>query len=627
MNTQRKKRFQQALIINVILLFIVAGIHLSTTTSFNNQLHTSKGLFSDKPVYMDLHYRGDPNSSWYKEDVNLRGITYDGVLYNNSPDSVKSWSLRLNITKACYLNQFWNGTVEIHQYVGSINETVQTLNLAEYDTSKIGLEYMMSSGELLIPLHKGDYLIYIPSTEYGEMTINPGNTTAIGMIFYYDTELDLTDYSVDYYYYRNYYNGIGFTILCLLGTIFIMFFIAYNIAMHIYRSTEREMQLRRSGISCMAELYNFMYIIDLVKDTLTPVNINDTGSHKKASDIGANDQLKELCNNDVEPEYNSLMTEFTELSTLQERLKNRNSVVFEYISKSYGWCQMRFIAMDRVKYRPLEKVLCTIQQINQEKQELDDVIGQVEKIQSESHAKSAFLANMSQEIISPINNVIALSSKIVKESEDARICHYANGIMDSESSLLSLINNILDFSKLEAGQLQLKPDKYSLKDLIWDIEGIIRPKAEAKNLVFDVDLSPSLPDTLLGDKMRLKQIILNLLSNAVKYTEVGSIRFAIFGKIINERLIHLLISIKDTGIGMTADEQMKLFINYSRVGEEKKQKAQGAGVGINLVCGLLELMNSKLKVASIYGEGSDFYFELDQQIIGSISVDESKNNP
>nr|MCR5101314.1 response regulator [Butyrivibrio sp.] len=265
-------------------------------------------------------------------------------------------------------------------------------------------------------------------------------------------------------------------------------------------------------------------------------------------------------------------------------------------------------------------VIFTVQTINEEKKELEQVIEQVEQAKSESRSKSTFLANMSHEIRTPINTILGLDTMILRESTEGSVRRYAKDIKSAGDMLLSIINSILDFSKLEAGKMELVPAEYSLKKLIHDVHIMINTRARQKNLDLVMDISERIPDKLYGDDVRLKQIIINLLTNAIKYTESGSIRLGIYGKESADNNIHLLVSVRDTGMGLKEDEKDKLFERFSRLDENKNRNIEGTGLGMSLVSGLLELMNSQLKVASIYGNGSDFYFEVEQKIIDKTPI-------
>ncbi|MCR5666540.1 MAG: response regulator [Eubacterium sp.] len=613
-----KRRTKHKIIFIIVLgiacaLLIVVQILLGW--KFNNEEHVTEGLAENKEVYADVHYRGDSTSSWEKIDLGIWGNIYDMQIYNNSNVLLKDWTLTLEIVDDCYINQFWNGEVEIHQYVGTDKETVQKLCLAKYELDDLELDYILDGSDLLIPLQKGDYVTYYPTQSFKEQPIQPGDSTVVGGIFYFKDEIDLTNYHIDFHYYRDITKGALFYVFVVL-TLFWLFVVGmFFVARYVYRKTQKENEIRMSGISCLSELYTVVYIVDLQSDTITPVGMKQEMDADRPKEMTAQEQFQHLFRVDPKEEYLELTQEFADLNTMAARMASKNSIVFEYESKRYGWNRIQFIAMERNDRDMVTKVLFTVQQINDEKEELDKVLGEVEKANSENNAKSAFLANMSHEIRTPINTILGLDTMILRESSEDAVRSYARDIKVAGNMLLALINGILDYSKLEAGKMELVEGEYSLKRMIYEAECVVKTRIRSKNLEFRIDVSEKLPDRLLGDDVRLKQVIINLLTNALKYTESGGIRMSVFGKMIEEDKVHLLFSVKDSGSGITPENQKKLFERFSRFDQQKNRKVEGTGIGMNLVQGLLDLMGSQLKVASVYGKGSDFYFEIEQKVL------------
>lgn len=239
-----------------------------------------------------------------------------------------------------------------------------------------------------------------------------------------------------------------------------------------------------------------------------------------------------------------------------------------------------------------------------------------------SQAKSAFLANMSHEIRTPINAVLGMNEMILRESNDKTTLGYAAKIKLAGSNLLSLVNDILDFSKIEAGKMELIPDNYEISSLINDLVNMTRERAQSKGLKYELNISPSLPKTLYGDSIRVKQCILNLLTNAIKYTKNGSITFSINFEKTDEENILLTVHVIDTGCGIKKEDMKKLFTPFERIDEVKNRTIEGSGLGISIVRRLLDMMNSKLEVKSSYGKGSDFSFSINQKVIDWTSVGE-----
>ena len=231
-----------------------------------------------------------------------------------------------------------------------------------------------------------------------------------------------------------------------------------------------------------------------------------------------------------------------------------------------------------------------------------------------SRAKSDFLASMSHEIRTPINAILGMDEMIIREYNDETLRQYAMNIRNASNTLLSIINDILDFSKIESGKMQLVPVEYDTSLMIYDLVSMMRPRAEKKGLTFTVRTDEKMPRTLFGDNIRLKQCILNILTNAVKYTETGSVLFTVDWEKLSDNEIMLKVSVKDTGIGIKKEDIERLFSPFERADEIRNRSIEGTGLGMSIVKRLLALMDSNLKVESEYGKGSEFSFEVVQQV-------------
>ena len=231
-----------------------------------------------------------------------------------------------------------------------------------------------------------------------------------------------------------------------------------------------------------------------------------------------------------------------------------------------------------------------------------------------SRAKSQFLAQMSHEIRTPINAVLGMNEMILRESTDSDILEYASNIDSAGNTLLSLINSILDFSKIEDGKMELVPVKYDTASLINDLYHSIIQRADSKGLALVTEVDGDLPCMLFGDDVRVSQVVMNLLTNAVKYTEKGTVTLTVSIAETNAQKVTLFISVKDTGIGIKEEDLGRLFESFERLDEIRNRNIEGTGLGMSIVTSLLKMMGSELKVKSRYGEGSEFYFLLEQGI-------------
>lgn len=291
---------------------------------------------------------------------------------------------------------------------------------------------------------------------------------------------------------------------------------------------------------------------------------------------------------------------------------------FEFVILTFTMlmaCWVSFIYADRTS-----KMMVRIKEQNQS---YDDMIALVEarflEEKGANTAKSAFLANMSHEIRTPINAIIGFNTMTMREASDEQVLEYAREIDAAGNTLLSLVNDILDISKVESGKMEIIPVEYSLASLINDVVNMISMKANSKGLELKLKVDETIPSVLLGDDVRLRQVLINILSNAVKYTEKGTVSLSVGGEVSGETIV-LKVEVKDTGIGIKEEDMEKLFAKFERLDTLKNRNVEGTGLGMAITSKLLALMNSKLDVSSKYGEGSTFSFYLAQRIVDKTPI-------
>ncbi|MCR5486564.1 MAG: response regulator [Lachnospiraceae bacterium] len=278
---------------------------------------------------------------------------------------------------------------------------------------------------------------------------------------------------------------------------------------------------------------------------------------------------------------------------------------------------------NRVRQQELEEQLAMQEELASKSEELSEALQAAEDA---NRAKSGFVSNMSHEIRTPITAILGMNEMIRRECNDENILSYADNISSAGESLLGIISDILDFSKIEAGRMELSLEDYDPQAMIQDLYNLVCFRTEAKglNLIFRIDRR--IPKGLVGDELRLKQVITNLLTNAVKYTEKGDVCLDIRAeeRDVKGNRVKLLIQVTDTGIGIRAEEMEKLFVPFDRLDVTRNRSIEGAGLGLSITRQLLQMMGSELLVESVYEKGSRFYFSVWQDICDAEEMGEFK---
>lgn len=267
----------------------------------------------------------------------------------------------------------------------------------------------------------------------------------------------------------------------------------------------------------------------------------------------------------------------------------------------------------RDKYRDVIGYIVLVDDISQQ-------VSMMEKMDTANKAKSAFLANMSHEIRTPMNSIIGFSEILLKKELTEEQRADIENIRDSSYSLLSLINQILDISKIESGKLELVCSNYDTAALFKSVIAQMRGAAEIKGLKFVAEIEPTLQKTLYGDETKIKEIIINLMNNAIKYTNKGQVTLRARRGNVENGMVSLAIEVEDTGVGIKAENQEIVFDAFEQVDMKVHTGVEGTGLGLSIVKGYIELMGGSIEVESEYGVGTCMCVEIPQRIADSEEI-------
>ncbi len=232
------------------------------------------------------------------------------------------------------------------------------------------------------------------------------------------------------------------------------------------------------------------------------------------------------------------------------------------------------------------------------------------KAEAASKAKSEFLANMSHEIRTPMNGVLGMTQLLAETDLTEKQEHYVNVLNQSGRLLMTVLNDILDYSKIEAGKLVLEQRAFSAEQAVNDVYELLKNNAYEKGILLSVNYDPICPEFLVGDAIRFRQILLNLMNNAIKFTEQGRVGVSVVCEKKNDRYVTLKVRVEDTGIGISEEAQKKLFVSFNQVDSSGTRKFGGTGLGLAISRRLVELMGGDIGVESVEGKGSVFWFNI-----------------
>ena len=378
------------------------------------------------------------------------------------------------------------------------------------------------------------------------------------------------------------------------------------------------------------EAYLFSMIVDLSDDSCINPNTTEVMSDRQDfMDIKYSDWRLMISNMFKEQDRILFLRASSPeniINTLETRSRFNIDLQMMNVQGDYIWSRLCFARMKNFS-RENPRFLYTVYDISEDMNQLlrqegitKAVEEQNEILQHLDQKKTQFFANMSHEFRAPLNAIMGMSEVILCNSKEGNIREYAGDIKNASKMLLHLVNDVLDLSKIQAGKMEIVPVEYETEDLVRNVGNVIRLMVQDKSLAYEVNIAKDVPKRLFGDEIRITQVLTNLLTNAVKYTDQGKVTLTLNAVKDLKGMDAIEYIVEDTGCGIKPEDMDKLFASYERVNLERNRRVEGTGLGMGIVTGLLEAMNSKLNVESQYGKGSRFSFVLAQNYVNTSPV-------
>ena len=388
--------------------------------------------------------------------------------------------------------------------------------------------------------------------------------------------------------------------------------------------------IEKEKADTIQEAYLFSMIVDLSDDSCINPNTTEVRSDRQDfMDIKYSD-WRLMISNMFKDQDRILFLRASSpeniINTLETRSRFNIDLQMMNVQGDYIWSRLCFARMKNFS-RENPRFLYTVYDISEDMNQLlrqegitKAVEEQNEILQHLDQKKTQFFANMSHEFRAPINAIMGMSEVILCNSKEGNIREYAGDIKNASKMLLHLVNDVLDLSKIQAGKMEIVPVEYETEDLVRNVGNVIRLMVQDKSLAYEVNIAKDVPKRLFGDEIRIAQVLTNLLTNAVKYTDQGKVTLTLNAVKDLKGMDAIEYIVEDTGCGIKPEDMDKLFDSYERVNLERNRRVEGTGLGMGIVTGLLEAMNSKLNVESQYGKGSRFSFVLAQNYVNTSPV-------
>lgn len=331
----------------------------------------------------------------------------------------------------------------------------------------------------------------------------------------------------------------------------------------------------------------------------------------------------------TDPEYQFLflnpMAETLVSSTKKLRAMNSDPEIYEFLKGENGYLdlsghhyQIEETALKNNNFiQGYMMTIVDITAIMEQNHRMKELVVQAE---AANQAKSTFVSNMSHEIRTPMNSIVGITEIMLRSQHSPKEQEYLLNIQSSGQALLTIVNDVLDFSKIESGKMQLITEPYDTLSLFHDLEMTMQNRIGNRPLELICDIDQNIPCALNGDMGRIRQIITNLVNNSIKYTEKGHVKFSVRILQQNQDKVLLYYEVEDTGIGIRKEDQKVMFDSFQRVDMKNNRRIEGTGLGLTISKNFVNMMGGTIGVESEYGKGSTFYFQIEQGIVDATPI-------
>lgn len=414
----------------------------------------------------------------------------------------------------------------------------------------------------------------------------------------------------------------------------VIFTLFRTVRIHMEQESIIREQKRLQIINALGHAYSFILLIDIKKNTLEVVKSADVAGPNYRKKNLTNELQKEYIDSMIAPSFQKSYLEFTDMDTMESRLKEHDSLSCISQTIKGAWIRSMIVPQKYDEKGNLSTVLLAISDVTEEKEhelEQDKIIRKaLVSAEHANRAKTAFLNNMSHDIRTPMNAIIGFTSLAAEHLDDREIIRdYLGKISTSGKHLLSLINDVLDMSRIESGSVKIEKTNIHLSDILEDLKTIILESVHAKQQKLLIKMQDVVHEDIITDKLRLTQVLLNIISNAVKFTPIGGTIQILVEEKISQKVGYAVYSfcIKDNGIGMSKEFQEHVFDSFAREHTVTESGITGTGLGMAITKNIVDLMGGTIHLTSKQGEGSEFIVTLECELADKTVQDKQSSCP